>query len=108
MNFILLTFFSLSEKNFLQILKFQKFFVQSNDRPQNRNIATIQATADCSLKNRPALRLDSRLVCKYEVLAVIGKGSFSQVITIHYILIFLFGKLILFNLAKKIFLFVCL
>ncbi|VBB33256.1 unnamed protein product, partial [Acanthocheilonema viteae] len=43
---------------------------------QNRSVTTVEAK--CSLKNRPALRLDSRLVCKYEVLAVIGKGSFSQ------------------------------
>ena len=34
------------------------------------------------LRDRPALRLDQRLVCKYEVLSVIGKGSFSQVLII--------------------------
>uniref|UniRef100_A0A1I7VEU7 Protein kinase domain-containing protein n=1 Tax=Loa loa TaxID=7209 RepID=A0A1I7VEU7_LOALO len=45
----------------------------SENQSQNRCITTVQATADCTLKNRPALRLDSRLVCKYEVLAVIGK-----------------------------------
>lgn len=37
-----------------------------------------------TLKNRPALRLDSRLVCKYEVLSVIGKGSFSQVLRVQH------------------------
>jgi protein serine kinase H len=36
------------------------------------------------LRDRPALRLDSRLVCKYEVLSVIGKGSFSQVIRVQH------------------------
>jgi len=36
------------------------------------------------LKDRPALRLDSRLVCKYEVLSVIGKGSFSQVLRVKH------------------------
>uniref|UniRef100_A0A914QXM7 Protein kinase domain-containing protein n=1 Tax=Panagrolaimus davidi TaxID=227884 RepID=A0A914QXM7_9BILA len=36
------------------------------------------------LRDRPALRLDSRLVCKYEVLSVIGKGSFSQVLRVQH------------------------
>lgn len=36
------------------------------------------------LRDRPALRLDSRLVCKYEILSVIGKGSFSQVIAFEH------------------------
>uniref|UniRef100_A0A915AMA5 Protein kinase domain-containing protein n=1 Tax=Parascaris univalens TaxID=6257 RepID=A0A915AMA5_PARUN len=36
------------------------------------------------LRERPALRLDSRLVCKYEVLSVIGKGSFSQVLRVQH------------------------
>jgi len=35
------------------------------------------------LRDRPALRLDSRLICKYEVLSVIGKGSFSQVLRVR-------------------------
>ncbi|KAI3416126.1 hypothetical protein GPALN_005675 [Globodera pallida] len=35
------------------------------------------------LPDRPAIRLDSRLVCKYEVLAVVGKGSFSQVLRVQ-------------------------
>ncbi|VDN94297.1 unnamed protein product, partial [Brugia pahangi] len=55
----------------------------SDNQSQNRSITTIQAT-DCILKNRPALRLDSRLVCKYEVLAIIGKGSFSQVLRVQH------------------------
>ncbi|VDM83900.1 unnamed protein product [Strongylus vulgaris] len=36
------------------------------------------------LRDRPALRLDSRLVCKYEILSVIGKGSFSQVMRVQH------------------------
>ncbi|KAI1713545.1 protein kinase domain-containing protein [Ditylenchus destructor] len=36
------------------------------------------------LQDRPALRLDSRLVCKYEVLSVVGKGSFSQVLRVQH------------------------
>ncbi|KAM3720546.1 Serine/threonine-protein kinase [Dirofilaria immitis] len=64
------------------------FFTRTNltnseNQSQNRNITTVKAT-ECSLKNRPALRLDSRLVCKYEVLAVIGKGSFSQVLRVQH------------------------
>jgi len=35
------------------------------------------------LPDRPAIRLDSRLVCKYEVLSVVGKGSFSQVLRVQ-------------------------
>ncbi|VDO62416.1 unnamed protein product [Onchocerca flexuosa] len=53
------------------------FEILSESQSQNRSVTTVKAT--CALKDRPALRLDSRLVCKYEVLAVIGKGSFSQV-----------------------------
>lgn len=44
---------------------------------QNNDESTI-------LHERPALRLDSRLVCKYEVLAIIGKGSFSQVLRVRH------------------------
>lgn len=36
------------------------------------------------LRDRPAMRFDSRLVCKYEVLAVVGKGSFSQVLRVQH------------------------
>ncbi|PAV57607.1 hypothetical protein WR25_03453 [Diploscapter pachys] len=36
------------------------------------------------LPDRPALRLHSRLLCKYEVLAVVGKGSFSQVLRVQH------------------------
>ncbi|VDD94482.1 unnamed protein product [Enterobius vermicularis] len=36
------------------------------------------------IRERPALRLDSRLVCKYEVLSIIGKGSFSQVLRVQH------------------------
>ncbi|KAK0423603.1 hypothetical protein QR680_008231 [Steinernema hermaphroditum] len=36
------------------------------------------------MRDRPALRLDSRLVCKYEVLSVVGKGSFSQVLRVQH------------------------
>ncbi|CAJ0565199.1 unnamed protein product, partial [Mesorhabditis spiculigera] len=36
------------------------------------------------LRDRPAMRLDSRLVCKYEILAVVGKGSFSQVLRVQH------------------------
>lgn len=36
------------------------------------------------IRERPALRLDSRLVCKYEVLSVVGKGSFSQVLRVQH------------------------
>ncbi|CAD6199765.1 unnamed protein product [Caenorhabditis auriculariae] len=36
------------------------------------------------LRDRAAMRLDSRLVCKYEVLAVVGKGSFSQVLRVQH------------------------
>lgn len=36
------------------------------------------------LRDRPAMRLDSRLVCKYEILSVIGKGSFSQVLRVQH------------------------
>lgn len=36
------------------------------------------------LKDRAALRLDTRLVCKYEVLSIIGKGSFSQVLRVKF------------------------
>ncbi|GMR53329.1 hypothetical protein PMAYCL1PPCAC_23524, partial [Pristionchus mayeri] len=40
---------------------------------------------DCTvLKDRAAMRMDSRLVCKYEVLSVIGKGSFSQVVRVQH------------------------
>uniref|UniRef100_A0A7E4VM11 Protein kinase domain-containing protein n=1 Tax=Panagrellus redivivus TaxID=6233 RepID=A0A7E4VM11_PANRE len=35
-------------------------------------------------RERPGMRLDSRLVCKYEVLSVIGKGSFSQVLRVRH------------------------
>ncbi len=36
------------------------------------------------IRDRAALRLDQRLVCKYEVLAVLGKGSFSQVLRVQH------------------------
>lgn len=37
-----------------------------------------------TIRERPSLRLDSRLMCKYEVLSVIGKGSFSQVLRVQH------------------------
>uniref|UniRef100_A0A0K0E550 Protein kinase domain-containing protein n=1 Tax=Strongyloides stercoralis TaxID=6248 RepID=A0A0K0E550_STRER len=36
------------------------------------------------MPDRPAMKLDQRLVCKYEVLTVIGKGSFSQVLRVQH------------------------
>ncbi|CAI5439084.1 unnamed protein product [Caenorhabditis angaria] len=36
------------------------------------------------LRDRAAMRFDSRLVCKYEVLQVLGKGSFSQVLRVKH------------------------
>lgn len=39
---------------------------------------------DEDLRDRPVLKLDSRLVCKYEIISVIGKGSFSQVLRVKH------------------------
>lgn len=46
-------------------------------------IGAIISEGATLLRDRPALRLDSRLICKYEVLSVIGKGSFSQVLRVR-------------------------
>lgn len=61
---------------------FKKLFFKINSEIQIGDGATL-------LKNRPALRLDTRLVCKYEVLSIIGKGSFSQVLRVFITKIFI-------------------